>query len=65
MHVSVNKYATINPCIAITDSVSPAGEEMGDKDELFLPKLSAAVLLTHTYSAAPCSPRPSTFIQVS
>lgn len=61
---SVNNYATIKPGTAIIDSVSPA-EEIGDKDELLLPKLSAAELLIHIYSAAPCSLLPSTFIQVS
>lgn len=65
MYVRVNKYATRNPGTAIIDSVSPAGEEIGDKDELFLPKLSAAELLIHIYSAAPRSLPSSTFIQVS
>lgn len=65
MYVSVNNSATINPGTAIIDSVSPAGEEIGDKDELLLPKLPAAELLIRIYSAAPCSLLPSTFIQVS
>lgn len=65
MYVSVNNYATINPGTAIIDSVSPAEEEIGDKDELLLPKLPAAELLIHIYSAAPCFPLPSPFIQVS
>lgn len=65
MYVSVNKYASITPGTAIIDSVSPAGEEIGDKDELFIPKLPGAKLLIHIYSAAPCSLPPSTFIQVS
>ena len=39
MYVSVNNYAIVNPGTAIIDPVSPAGEETGHKEELFLPKL--------------------------
>jgi len=65
MYVSVNKLATINPGTAIIHSVSPTGDEIGDKDELFLPKLSAAKSLIHIYFAAPCSLPSATFIQIS
>lgn len=45
MYASINKYDTINPGTAIIDSVTPEREEIGDKDELFLPKLSVALFI--------------------
>lgn len=50
MYVSINKYATINPGTAIIDSVTPEREEIGDEDELFLPKLSVALNLYPSFT---------------